>query len=167
MNNLSERVQGEFKSWKEKYEIPSHMEFEVKTLLKLQEEYDLVEVGSNTTKTRESLLGMINRLHMGMRLKEKAVATQKKKMYIDCIWTESRENNKVLVYVDNELIVLACGSFLPPKSMGSFAKDIYNIAVAKKCEIYIDTQGFGMSLYDHLMEFRDLKVYELKISRKG
>jgi len=39
--------------------------------LKLQEEYDEVEVGSNTTKTRETLLGMINRLHMSMRFKER------------------------------------------------------------------------------------------------
>jgi len=72
MTNLSERVQREFNLWKSKYDIPYHAEFQVKTLLKLQEEYDEVEVGSNTTKTRETLLGMINRLHMSMRFNEKS-----------------------------------------------------------------------------------------------
>jgi len=115
MNNLSERVQREFETWKEKYEIPEHMEFEVKTLLKLQEEYDLVEVGSNTTKTRESLLGMINRLHMNMRLKEKVIAN--KPMYIEYIHTSGKQEDKILIYVEDKLIALDSRKYKEPLSI--------------------------------------------------
>lgn len=70
-NTLSERVKREFEKWKEIYEIPYHMEFQVKTLLRLQEEYDSIDVGSHTTKTRETLLRMIQNLHGSMILQEK------------------------------------------------------------------------------------------------
>lgn len=91
---------------------------------------------------------------------------KRNKMYVDFVWTESREDNKAFVYVDNELIILNRSSFLPPKSINSFAKDIYDIAITKECEIYIDTQGFGMSLYDCLVKFGDLKVNKLIINKK-
>jgi len=73
MNNLSESVQREFTKWKEKYDIPYSMEFHLKTLLKLQEEYDEVEIGSNTTKTRETILHMIQDLQRQMVFKEKII----------------------------------------------------------------------------------------------
>jgi len=163
MSNLSERVQSEFIEWKEKYEIPKHMEFEVKTLLKLQEEYDLVEAGSNTTRTRESLLGMINKLHMNMRFKEKVIAN--KPMYIDCIRTEGKETIKVLIYVENKMITLDSRNYQAPKSFGDYAKMIHDMAIAKGYEIYIDIRGFGMGLYDYLIEYKDLNVNELIYSK--
>jgi len=163
MNNLSERVQREFETWKEKYEIPEHMEFEVKTLLKLQEEYDQVEVGSNTTKTRESLLGMINRLHMNMRLKEKVVVN--KPMYIEYIHTSGKQEDKILIYVEDQLIALDSRKYKELLSIQNYASIIHNIAVVKESEIYIDVRGFGMSIYDCLKEFKDLKVNKLDISK--
>jgi len=51
--------------------------------------------------------------------------------------------------------------------MKSYANMIHNIAITKGYVVYVNTQGFRMSLYDHLMEFRDLKVCELTVSRKG
>jgi hypothetical protein len=71
MSELNERVEREFKKWQEKYEIPFQSEFQVKTLLKLQDEYNNVEEGSNTTRTRETLLRMINEVGGSVSLKPK------------------------------------------------------------------------------------------------
>jgi len=162
MSNLSERVQREFETWKDKYEIPEHMEFEVKTLLKLQEEYDQVEVGSNTTKTRESLLGMINRLHIGMRLKEKVVAN--KPMYINCVWNEDRDESKVFIYVEDKLIILDSKQYRDPLSIKNYASIIHDMAITKGYEIYVDIRSFGMRMYDYLIGYKDLKVNQLVAS---
>lgn len=85
MKELSERVQREFDKMKEMYIIPYTMEFQVKTLLKLQEEYDSIEVGSNTTRTRETLLHMIQELQRSIRLEPKPTNTTKNyKVLIVC-----------------------------------------------------------------------------------
>jgi hypothetical protein len=164
MNNLSERVQREFESWKEKYEIPDHMEFEVKTLLKLQEEYDEVYKGSNTTKTRESLLNMIHRLHMSMRLTEKINIT--KPMYVDCIRLDTKEDSqrgmlKVVIYIGDQIISLDNRIYLNSKD---YAHAIYNLAKETKSIIYIDTRNFGMVIYDELIKFTDLQIVKLRVN---
>lgn len=82
-----------------------------------------------------------------------------KPMYVDCIRIEGKETIKVLIYIEDKLIIL------DSKSMKDYAKIIYKIAIAKKSEIYIDVQGFGMSIYDYLMEFKDLKVNKLDTSK--
>ena len=73
MKQLSERVQREFEKWQEKYEIPLHEEFQIKTLLQLQEEYDNIQANSNNTKTRDTLLHMIKQLHSSLLLKKKSI----------------------------------------------------------------------------------------------
>jgi len=159
MNNLSERVQREFEQWKEKYDIPYHAEFQVKTLLKLQEEYDDVEVGSNTTKTRETLLGMINRLHMSMRLVEKNVKYDKV-IYVEYICKSENNPNKIIMYIDNIIYNITGDKNL---KMNYFAKTIYDIVNKENAIIYISTRGFGISLYDELKQFKGLVVKELKV----
>lgn len=158
MNSLSERVQREFESWKEKYEIPEHMEFEVKTLLKLQEEYDQVETGSNTTRTRESLLGMINRLHRDMRFNEK----QKKVMYVDYIRGDNGKLSKYIIYLEDNMYILIGEQY---KNIGNVTNVIKRIAEKEKAIIYIDSQGFGLAIYDELIEFENLIVKKLKYNK--
>jgi len=94
-------------------------------------------------------------------------AKERTPMYIDCIWTEGRDSNKVLIYVDKKLITLDSRRYQEPISMKSYANMIHDMAIKKGYEIYVNTQGFGMSLYDYLIEFGDLKVCELEVSRKG
>jgi len=163
MNNLSERVQREFESWKEKYEIADHMEFEIKTLLKLQEEYEGIPLGSNTTKTRESLLQMIHRLHMNIMLKEKVDVI--KPMYVDCIRADAKEDSqrgkmKVIIYVDNQLIILDNKTHLNSRD---YARTIYKLAKSKNSIVYIDIHGLGMVIYDELVGFKDLPVEKLHL----
>ncbi|HBY21014.1 MAG TPA: hypothetical protein DEG71_08395 [Clostridiales bacterium] len=157
-----ERVQKKLTEWKEKYEIPSHMEFEVITLLKLQDEYDQIEMGSHTTMTRRTLLDMIQRLHRDMRLFPKAIVL--KPMYIDCVRTEGDEAIKILIYIENKIITLDSKLYKNPKSMKDYAKMIHDVTI-KGYEIYIDIRGFGMGLYDYLVEYTDLKVNELVYSK--
>jgi len=133
MNNLSERVQREFNEWKEKYNIPDHMEFEVKTLLKLQEEYDLVETGSNTTRTRESLLSMINRLHKDLMLKPKTNIT--KPMYIDLI-KNNDTSGKVTIYYNGNITVLNNNQY-SYKDYAVKINSLINPISKEKIEIYI------------------------------
>jgi len=73
---LSERVERELNEYKSKYEMHSTTEFKVKTLLKLQEEYDSIIPASNTTKTRESILSMISNLGKNIQLTPKQVEPQ-------------------------------------------------------------------------------------------
>jgi len=68
---LSERVKKEFENWKERFEIPFSKEFQVKTLLKLQEEYNDIEPTEKNTMTRKTLLYMIQDLEHNLSLKEK------------------------------------------------------------------------------------------------
>lgn len=160
MNNLSERVQGEFESWKEIYEIPSDMEFQVKTLLKLQEEYDQVDAGSNTTRTRESLLGMIQKLHMNMRLKVKDKTKIIKPMYVDCVRTGNGTSGRVIIYYNEDIIIVDN----PNYSYEDYASKINFLAgeIGKEnIIIFVDTRGYGMGLYDQLFHFKDLAIKPL------
>lgn len=161
--NLSKNVQKEFETWKEKYEIPYHMEFDVKTLLKLQEEYENIPEGSNTTKTRETLLQMINRIHMSMNLNQKE--TLIKPMYVDYVSLDAKNDSqrgliKISIYVDNQLIILDSKYY---KTSKDFAEAIYKLAKYNKHTVYIDTHGYGMVIYDELIKFKDLQVVELRV----
>ena len=89
---MSERVENELKKWKEEYDIPLTDEFNVKTLLDMQEEYDSIEKGSNTTRTREVLLHMIQDLKSHLRVQKK----EKIKMYVNLNRTEA-----TIYYDDN------------------------------------------------------------------
>lgn len=164
MNNLSERVQREFNEWKEKYEIPSHMEFEVKTLLKLQEEYDKIEESSNTTLTRKTILEMIQRIHRDMRLKEKEI--EMKPMYIDCVRLESQEDSqrgklKIIAYLNNQIIILDHKTHLNSRD---YAKSICDLAKSNQSKVYIDAHGFGITIYNELISFKNLQVEKLHIT---
>lgn len=68
---MSERVERELQNYKENYEVPADKEFLLKTILKLQEEYDSIEKSSHTTKTRDTLLNTIANLQLKLNLKEK------------------------------------------------------------------------------------------------
>ncbi len=63
---LSESVQREFDRWQEGYSIDLLDEFLVKTLLKLQDEYNSITPGSDNTLTRQTLLDMILRLQSSL-----------------------------------------------------------------------------------------------------
>jgi len=85
-----------------------------------------------------------------------------KPMYIDCVCSEGKENDKVIAYVGNELIAFNSRKHMQqPMSIIDYAEIIHDVAIQKGYEIFINTQGFGMSLYDHLIEFGDLKVSKL------
>jgi hypothetical protein len=180
MNNVSERVQREFNEWKEKYEIPYHMEHHVKTLLRLQEEYDNVEASSNTTKTRETLLHMIQDLYVRLKLKEKELVKKTIPMYVDFSRVHVDLNDKidgvknmnmgvcigkVNIYIEDKIIVLNKNDNL----IRNYAFEIksiintYEELTKTKLIAYIDTQCFGNDLYDALLEFDDIKVEKLNV----
>lgn len=71
MKQLSERVQSEFERWQQEYEIELGKEFQVKTLLQLQEEYNEIKPDSTNTRTRETILNMIKSLQMNLILYKK------------------------------------------------------------------------------------------------
>lgn len=178
-NGLSERVEREFKEWKERYEISYDMEFDIKALLKLQEEYDNTEVGSNTTLTRRTILDMINKLHRDTRLKPKEIVKEEVPMYIDFSRVQVDLNEKingienknmgicfgkVIIYIDNVMFTLNKNNLM--RSYVSEIKSIINTYEEMnnvKVIAYIDTCGFGKSLFDELSEYDDIEVKELNI----
>jgi len=160
MKELSERVQREFNAWKEKYEIPYNMEFQVKTLLKLQEEYDEVEIGSNTTRTRETLLHMIDEAQRHLYIKEKP--SPNKIMYIDVLVAERTKPLKIVIYHENNMTILHYDNF----SMKDYASFIVNmIGKDEIATIYIDTTSLGRALYDELIDVKGIELRELKLNR--
>jgi hypothetical protein len=108
MSDLSERVQREFDKMRELYEIPYDMEFQIKTLIKLQEEYNAITPESNNTRTRETLLHMIQNLQASMKLTPKASTYRKERtMYIDTLRNEENEPIKFTIYEKNNLYILS------------------------------------------------------------
>lgn len=77
MNNsasvYSESVEKKYQEYMDKYEIPEYYEFQLKTLLSLQEEYnEATKKTPEHTKSRESLLHMIQRMQLPLNvLKER------------------------------------------------------------------------------------------------
>jgi hypothetical protein len=157
----SEYVNEKYAKWEEKYIIRENMKFLIKSMFQL--EYQFMMTPPEHTKAKKDILDMIYRINQSMMLKEKNDVN--KPMYIDWIRTEGKENIKVLIYIENKLIILDSNKYHQPLGMKDYAKMIYNIAIAKKSEIYINVQGFGISIYDYLMEFKDLKVNKLDISK--
>ena len=60
MKDFSESVERQFSEWNKKYEIPEHMEFQIKTMFELQEEYRSIPV--EYTKRKRDVLEMIMKL---------------------------------------------------------------------------------------------------------
>jgi len=122
--------------------------------------WDVNEASNIATNMTKDSINIIGDAFKSVSVEEKIP------MYIDCIWKEGKDNNKVLAYVGNELIDF--NSIKPTKPMGmepmnisDYASIIHDMAIQKGCEVYVNTQGFGMSLYDYLVEFGDLKVNKL------
>jgi len=139
------------------------MGFMIRSMFEL--EYQFMTTPQEDVKTKKDILDMIHKISQSTRLKPQIKCTEP--MYVDCIWTEGRDSNKVLIYVDKKLVALYSRRYQEPISMKSYANMIHDMAITKGYEVYINTQGFGMSLYDHLIEFGDVKVCELTVTRKG
>jgi hypothetical protein len=160
---LSERVRREMAEYKEKYIVPLHKEFQIKSLLKLQEEYDSICSGSNTTMTRKSLLDMIERLLHDMDLKEKLpndlyVTFNRMKYQIEM-------TNGMYKYIlplgmeetyNGCNVIASCRLIKAPE----FIREI-----AKKCNatIRIDVKDSkeNEDLYNQLIEMKDLRVMKI------
>jgi hypothetical protein len=153
-DNLSERVKREYNEWKEKYEIPLDTEFQVKTLLKLQEEYNSIEPNSNNTKTRETLLHMIQDLQMKMILNKK----RKTEMYVD--YAKLDDIEKVTVFINGKILTFK--QALSYSNIDYLIKPIKEMAEKEKALIYVDSCGFGRKIYDALLLYENLQVKELK-----
>jgi hypothetical protein len=77
----AERIEREYKKWEEKYEIPFEQEFEVRTIIELQDEFR--SVPEDHTKRRSEIINMITHLKGRIRLKEMPLgATIYKKVLI-------------------------------------------------------------------------------------
>ena len=159
----TEYIEEKFAFWNEKYNIPYNSVFIIRSLFEL--EYQFMMTPLEHVKTKRDILDMIQKINQSIRLNPKIECAEP--MYIDCIWTEGRDSNKVLIYVDRKLVVLDPRRYQQPVNIKSYANMIHDMAFKKGYEIYVNTQGFGMGLYDCLMEFGDLKVCELVVSRKG
>jgi len=147
---MSERVEREFKEWQEKYEIPFNQEFQVKTLLKLQEEYDGIECGSNTTKTREVLLHMIQDLSTRLNISPKI--RTRDKLYVDVFILDGK--SKCYIYYKDKLCIIA------DKNIEETAGIINRIIHQEGCEVYTDGLGVTYGLIDEL-ERKGIKVNRL------
>lgn len=151
------------KLWNDIYIIPCDMGFIIRAMFEL--EYQFMTTPQEDLKTKREILDMIHKISQYTRLKPQIKCTEP--MYVDCIWTEGKDSNKVLVYVNKKLFVLDPRQHQQPVNIKSYANMIYDMAFEKEYEVYVNTQGFGMSLYEHLMEFGGLKVKELTVNRKG
>jgi len=158
-----EYIEEKCKLWNDIYLIPCDMGFMIRSMFEL--EYQFMTTPQEDVKTKKDILDMIHKISQSTRLKPQIKCTEP--MYVDCIWTEGRDSNKVLVYVDKKMIVLDSRVTIKPMSIKDYANMIHDMAFKKEYEVYVNTQGFGMSLYEHLVEFGDLKVMELEVSRKG
>lgn len=179
MDSFKERVQREFEIWKEKYDIPYNMEFQVMALVRLQEEYKETLIGSNTTRTRETLLSMINNIHKSLHLKEKETENIKKTVpiYIDFsrVQVDLKEKisgvknvsmgictGKIIIYIGNAIFTLDKNNLIR-----DYAFEIKNIIntyeemSGLKVIAYVDTYSFGKVLFDELSNCGVL-VEELK-----
>jgi hypothetical protein len=158
MDKLSERVEREFSEWKEKYEIPYYMEFQIKTLLKLQEEYDDIEAGYDNTRTRETLLHMIQDLQKSLILKDKAP----KIMYVDYICNDEHNLDRVVVYIDDCVYMIKNNNINSPHE---YTQIIKQIAEKEKATIYIDIHGYGVAFYDELSQDNKFRVKKLTMKK--
>ena len=153
---MSERTEREFQKWKENYIIPFHEEFNVKTLIGLQEEYENTEVSSNTTKTRDSILSMVNNVSRNLRLETLKSDTMKNKKYLIITNREKNGIKELLEQLIEETSVKA-------KVEGY---DYYKIQTSNNFTIEIVSSG-GIdkvrgSKYHRILNFTDLssEVYE-------
>lgn len=103
MKQLSERVESEFERWQEQYDIELGEEFQVKTLLQLQEEYDDIKPDSSNTRTRETLLSMIKSLHSNLRLKKRLESTKSQVINIVANLSNKDEISKLIDELDKKL----------------------------------------------------------------
>ena len=158
-----EYIEEKCKLWNDIYLIPCDMGLMIRSMFEL--EYQFMTTPQEDVKTKKDILDMIHKISQSTRLKPQIKCTEP--MYVDCIWTEGRDSNKVLIYVDKKLVTFDSRRYQEPISIKSYANMIHDIAFKNEYEIYVNTQGFGMSLYEYLIEFGDLKVMELEVSRKG
>lgn len=69
LDERRERVEREYKKWEKEFEIPLDLEFMVKSLLNLQEQFN--STSDEHTKTKMDLLKMINEIQGNMTLTKK------------------------------------------------------------------------------------------------
>jgi hypothetical protein len=137
----SERVEREFKEWQERYDIPYSEHFRVKTLLALQEEYDNIVPADNNTRTRESILKMINEIHSKFPYK---MFEEKKKSILYYTIDIIKDNKlKLTAFTDNKLYSMVS---INPKDM---AKKL--VLLGNNKYIYTDSFGLTQAVTDILL----------------
>jgi len=145
MSERNDILEKEFQKWQGKYEIPLEAEFNVETLIKLQEEYNNIKPANDNTRTRETLLSMINRVQNNIRLTPKIEVKFDTNMYIDVY-----KNNKFIrinIYIDKDIFYINIDEFM---SMDNASQIILRYADFKKSNIYVDEMGFGTAMLDDL-----------------
>lgn len=156
---MSERVEKEFKVWQEKYDIPYKTEFQVKTLLKLQEEYDTIKADSSNTRTRETLLKMIEGLQMRLSLTSKE--KNKYSMFIDVGKSESNSWN-VLCFVEGRRTKL----YDTFSTIDTLCNSISKYAVNNNLTVCIDDCVYERLIYENLINLgvKCEKLTKLKLN---
>ena len=103
---------------------------------------------------------------IGESLKSVSKVADQVPMYIDCVRTDDGKlAYKVLIYFENSLTILEYDEYGEYHNIKDFANTIHNMAGEKGCEIYIDIRGYGLSMYDLLIEYKDIKVNKLIINK--
>ncbi|WP_206459346.1 hypothetical protein [Anaerovorax sp. IOR16] len=153
MENFNERAEREYKEWNERYIIPHDKEFQVKTLLKLQAEYNNTECNSSTTLTRRDLLEMITRLQRDLKFEKKYEVG--KSMYVSC----SKE--KIIMYLNDAMYIYENDE--NDLNVENYVSLIRSKATRRETIIYIDKSDLGTKLYDLLSKYEDINVKQLDV----
>lgn len=145
------RVDKEYQQWKERYEIPFKDEFNVKTLLQLQDEFNSLSYNSGMTKTRTDLIYMIERLNRNLDLKKRTPVTQ-----------------RVLILTENILSIKSILDLLFEKTFIKYrveSKDSSEIGLYNGTEVLICNKNYiqikkGIKRFDYYLNLTNDKQFE-------
>jgi len=155
--SVNKYVEEQFKQWQEIYDISYEDVFNVKLLLQLR--YDILHTKPEYTKTKLELIEMSNRIQSRLRLKP--VNNQYETiLYVDFIYGEGNKSDKVIVYKKEKMYIIQNENY----KIQDYANIITNMRNENETfTIFIDTHGFGQSLYDALYEKPAIDVRRVTI----
>ena len=114
-----------------------------------------LDIATKTTRETERIIdGALKNID--------TTSKEKVPMYIDLI-RDNDTSGKVIIYYDGSITILNNNQY-SYKDYATKINSLINPISKEKIVIYIDTRGYGMGLYDELMQYKDLNIKQLSIN---
>ena len=116
---------------------------------------EVLDIATKITKETGNIIG-------GALKNIDTTSKEKVPMYIDLI-RDNDTSGKVIIYYDGSITILNNNQY-SYKDYATKINSLINPISKEKIVIYIDTRGYGMGLYDELMQYKDLNIKQLSIN---